>query len=590
MKRAPFWEDMVSQRFLPKVRGHSKPVTKWSRTAVRSCPNGRLLLCAAVMLLCLVSLSLLACSREDNNEKPRAPPTPGTHQPTQGGVYSRPLANDPSSLDPAQIADIYAVAVANQIFDGLVEFDVHLNILPALAQSWSASRDGLVWTFNLRKGVQFHNGREMKADDVVYSFSRFIDPAVGSRRSWFLDKVKGAAEFRKGQSKTLEGIKAVDHYSVEITLSEPFAPFVSLLGLPHLSIIPREAVEQLGTDFATAPMGTGAFRFMHWIRGREIVLEANPHYFRGRPALDRIRFVIFPGGVFDEMLADFERGELEESPIPPERRSELFKTTTYKVIRKPLLSIRFLGFNFELPPFHRVEVRRAFNYAVDKVRLNQEVQGDRYVVARGILPPGIPGYNPEIQGYDYNPQMAKHLLTRAGFPGGQGLAPVTLSSAVKSDEIRNESKTVQHYLADIGVQVELQDFDDWPTFQRALQQGQLQLFRYGWYADYPDPDNFLYFLFHSRSKDNYFHYHNAQVDQLLEEGRRETDELHRVKLYRKAEQLILNDAPGIILLHHVYEGLYQPYVKGVEVSALGEWYIPMRKIHLDRNGPPSAMK
>lgn len=166
------------------------------------------------MLLCLVSLSLLACSREDNNEKPRDPPTPVTHQPIQGGVYSRPLANDPSSLDPAQIADIYAVAVANQIFDGLVEFDVHLNILPALAQSWSASRDGLVWTFNLRKGVQFHNGREMKADDVVYSFSRFIDPAVGSRRSWFLDKVKGAAEFRKGQSKTLEGIKAVDHYTV----------------------------------------------------------------------------------------------------------------------------------------------------------------------------------------------------------------------------------------------------------------------------------------------------------------------------------------------------------------------------------------
>jgi peptide/nickel transport system substrate-binding protein/oligopeptide transport system substrate-binding protein len=484
-------------------------------------------------------------------------------------------------VDPAQIADIYAVAVATQIFDSLVEFDARLNILPALAQSWSASRDGLVWTFNLRKGVRFHNGREMNADDVVYSLSRLLDPAVGSRRSWFLDKVKGAAAFREGRSQTLEGMKAVERYTVQITLSEPFAPFVSLLGLPHLSVVPREEVERLGADFATAPVGTGPFRFVKWTRGREIVLDANEHYFRGRPSLDRIRFVIFPGAVWNDMLEAFERGELEESPIPPEKRRELLETIKYKIIRKPLLSIRFLGFNLEQPPFDQVEVRRAFNYAIDKVRLNQEVQGDRYVVAKGILPPGMPGYNPEIQGYAYQPKLAKQLLAQAGYPGGQGLAPVTLSSSVKAEEIRLESRMVQRYLSDLGVQVELQDFDDWPTFQGALQRGQLQMFRYAWYADYPDPDNFLYALFHSSSNGNYFHYRNPQVDQLLDEARRETDDLRRVKLYREAEQLIVHDAPGIMLLHHTYEELFQPYVEGVEVSALGEWYIPMRKIRLN---------
>ena len=128
--------------------------------------------------------------------------------PAIGGTYRRPLAQDPSSLDPAKIADLYGVAVANQIFDGLVAFDAHLNVVPALAQSWSASRDGLVWTFHLRKGVQFHNGREMNAEDVVYSLSRLLDPAVGSRSSPLLDKVKGAAEFRAGTTKVLEGIKA----------------------------------------------------------------------------------------------------------------------------------------------------------------------------------------------------------------------------------------------------------------------------------------------------------------------------------------------------------------------------------------------
>jgi peptide/nickel transport system substrate-binding protein/oligopeptide transport system substrate-binding protein len=508
----------------------------------------------------------------------------------KGGVYRRPLANDPASLDPAKIADAYAVAIANQVFDGLVEFDARLNILPALAQSWSASRDGLVWTFNLRQGVRFHNGREMNADDVVYSFSRFLDPAVGSRRSWFLDKVKGAAAFREGKTNRLDGIHALDRYTVQIILSEPFAPFVSLLGLPHLSVVPREEVERLGADFATAPVGTGPFRFVDWTRGREIVLEANEHYFRGRPTLDRVHFVIFPGAMWNDMLEAFERGELEESPIPPERRDELLKTTKYKVIRKPLLSIRFLGFNLEQPPFDRVEVRRAFNYAVDRARLNQEVQGGRYVVPAGILPPGMPGYNPEVQGYQYNPEEAKRLLAQAGYPEGKGLDPVTLSSSVKALEIRLESKSVQRFLADIGVRVELRDFDTWPAFQQALQQGSVQMFRYGWYADYPDPDNFLYFLFHSRSRDNYFRYRNPRVDQLLEEARRETNDLRRVKLYREAEQLILDDAPGIMLLHHTYEGLFQPYVEGVEVSALGEWYIPMWKIHLKAKGQTSAKK
>jgi peptide/nickel transport system substrate-binding protein/oligopeptide transport system substrate-binding protein len=384
----------------------------------------------------------------------------------------------------------------------------------------------------------------------------------------------------------LEGLQAVDRYTVQMTLSEPYAPFVSLLGLPHLSIIAREEVERLGDDFATAPVGTGPFRMVHWARGSEIVVEANEHYFRGRPALDRIRFVIFPGNVLSDMIQVFERGELEESPIPLERRHELLKSNYYKFVRKPLLSIRYLGFNLNQPPFDRLEVRQAFNHAIDKARLNQAIQGDRYVVAGGILPPGMPGHNPEVQGYKYNPAMAKQLLAQAGYPDGKGLAPVTLSSSVKSAEIRMESDMVQQYLADIGVQVELQDFSDWPSFQRALQQGHVQMFRYGWYADYPDPDHFLYFLFHSHSKDNYFHYRNPQVDELLDEARRETDDLRRVKLYREAERLILNDAPGIMLLHHTYERLFQPYVEGVEVSALGEWYIPMWKIRVSH--PPQA--
>jgi oligopeptide transport system substrate-binding protein len=511
-----------------------------------------------------------------------------------GGTYRRPLGNDPTTLDPALISDVYAVAVANQIFDSLVEFDAQLNVLPALAQSWSASRDGLTWTFNLRKGVQFHNGREMIAEDVVYSFSRFLNPIVGSRRSWFLNKVKGAAELQAGpgagETEDVEGIKAVDRYTVQITLTEPFAPFISILGLPHLSIIPREEVEQLGPNFAIAPIGTGPFRFARWERGREIVLAANEHYFRGRPLLDRVQFIIFPGNTEPEIVRAFEQGELEESPIPPDQHKELLGGNKYKAVRKPTLSLLLLGFNLERSPFTQHEVRQAFNYAIDKVRINQEIRADRYVVAKGILPPGMPGYNPEVKGYEYNPDRAKEFLAQAGYPEGKHLPPITVASGAKSDIARQDFQYIQQDMARVGVQLELQEIGDWPTFQRAYQQGNFQLFRIAWYADYPDPDNFLYFRFHSRSKDNYLRYHNPTVDRLLDEARREPDDINRVRLYRQAEQLILNDAPGVMLLHFTYERLFQPYVEGVEVNALGEPHIPMRKIWLRSVAQPTANK
>jgi peptide/nickel transport system substrate-binding protein/oligopeptide transport system substrate-binding protein len=225
-------------------------------------------------------------------------------------------------------------------------------------------------------------------------------------------------------------------------------------------------------------------------------------------------------------------------------------------------------------------VRQAFNHAIDKARMIAEIQANRYVIARGILPPGMPGYNPEVQGYDYDPDKAEKLLTLAGYPQGKGLAPVTISSTLRSEEIRRESEAVQQYLTNIGAQAELRKFEDWPTFHQALVQGETQIFRYAWYADYPDPDNFLYPLFHSQSDNNYFRYHNSTVDSLLDEARREIDDLRRVKLYREAEQLILQDAPGVMLLHLTYEMLFQSNVEGIEVSALGDPYVPLRKVRL----------
>ena len=260
--------------------------------------------------------------------------------------------------------------------------------------------------------------------------SRLLDPAVGSPRSWFLDKVKGAAEFQAGTTKALEGIKAVDRYTVQITLSEPFAPFISILGLPHTSIVPREEVERLGADFATAPVGTGPFRFVRWDRGREIVLEANEHYFRGRPALDRIRFRHLSGSNAEAICCKpLSEENWRKAPFLRSDGRNCSKRASIKSSGSRRSASGSSASTSSVPRFDQREVRQAFNYAIDKVRLNQEIQGERYVVARGILPPGMPGYNPEVQGYSYDPDKAKELLAQAGYPGGKDLAPVTLASS-----------------------------------------------------------------------------------------------------------------------------------------------------------------
>jgi peptide/nickel transport system substrate-binding protein/oligopeptide transport system substrate-binding protein len=591
VQKLVLWRDAVVRYLLAETWGLDRVMTT-ARRAIAKLPltwrpSRRF---SVLSLLVVVAFAISACNEQHEPKGSREASSQVAQVPAIGGTYRRPLGQDPSSLDPVKLVDLYGVAVANQIFDGLVTFDAHLNVVPALAQSWSASRDGLVWTFHLRKDVQFHNGREMSAEDVVYSLSRLLDPAVGSLSSVLLDKVQGAAEFQAGTTKVLEGIRAVDRYTVEVSLSEPFVPFISILGMPHTSIVPRDEVEGLGPDFGTAPVGTGPFRFARWVRGQEILLEANKHYFGGRPALDGVRFVIFPGSPQRVMLKAFEQGELEESPLTPDRRREFLEAATYKVVRKPTLSLRLYGFNLERPPFRKREVRQAFNYALDKTHLNQEVYGGLYVVARGILPPGMPGYSPEVQGYDYDPAKAKKLLAEAGHPGGKNLTPVTLLTAAKSAEVRAETRIIQHSLAALDVQVDVQEASDWPTFRVALEQGDVQLFRYSWYADYPDPDYFLYPLFHSAGQRNYYRYHNPLVDKLLDAARRETDDLQRVDLYRQAEQLILNDAPAVMLMHLTYESVFQPYVKGVVVSALGEAYVSLRKVWLTQTGKTRGRK
>jgi peptide/nickel transport system substrate-binding protein/oligopeptide transport system substrate-binding protein len=529
------------------------------------------------LVLSWIWLSVLMCSALGLAE------TLGGPEPDArfGGTYRRALANNPATLDPAFVSDIYSRTVVTQLSKGLVQFDAHLNPIPAIAEFWEASRDGRVWTFTLRQGVLFHHGREVTAQDFVYSFTRLLSPKALGPVTDFLRRIQGADEFIEGKAAGVQGLKAIDRYTLQLALKQPFAPSLTVLGLANAAVVPQEEVERLGDRFAQAPVGAGPFKLVRWDPGKEIVLEAHEHYYEGRPFLDTVVFKI--GGTFEQTFSQFLAGSLDEAIIPSGKTKEVQNNPRYRqyqLLRRPTLGLLFIGFNTQLKPFDDKRVRQAFNYGVDKEAIVREITQMGSLPANGVLPPGMPGHDPDLQGYAYDPVKAKQLLAEAGYPNGAGFPVVQLWTVSKAESTKAELAAYRRYLAELGVKLDIHFIDQWTRYTEMLQRGELQMFRYAWYADFPDPDNFFFPLLHSAGQPNYMRYQNPQVDRLLERAREELDYAQRVKLYREAERIVMEDAPWITQHNHIFEYLYQPYVQGVEVSLLGDRWIPMNKIWL----------
>ena len=531
----------------------------------------RLLLLFAILLS-----TILSCQQEPSGPSEQAKPEIKT-----GGVYRVPLPWSPANLDPPFTTDIYSVTLIQQIFDGLVQFDQSLNIAPNLATSWTVSGDQLTYTFTLRKDARFHNGRFVKADDFVYSFTRILDPGEQAGALSFFKKVKGASSYRNGKNKQVEGFKALGAHTLEITLSEPFAPFLSVLAMSDGKVVPREEVERLGKKFGLNPVGTGPFRLESW-EGDRIVLRANPDYHEGPPHLDRVVYTIYAGAQRQKILQEFLANRLEEAAVFGADREEMAKTTVYQFVRKPSLSLQFYGMNCTSALLKDKRVRQALGWAINKEEIIREVFKDQFIPAETILPPGMTGYTPENAAYGYNPKRAKELLAKAGYGPSQKKLSLTLLSASKSNVAQKELAMVAADLAAVGVELQIKYETDWPTFEATLNSGKFQLYRYFWSADIPDPDNFLNVICGSDSLYNFMRYSNPRVDRLLTKALVETDIIKRVRLYREAEGMILEDAPMIPFMYWVFESVFQPYVKGLEISALGSPYIPLKKIWLDK--------
>ena len=335
----------------------------------------------------------------------------------QGGSMVVTYKDDISTLDPAIGYDWQNWSMIKSLFDGLMDYKPGTtDLVPDLAESYEVAPDGLSYTFKLRKGVKFHNGRELTADDVKWSIDRAVQPETQSPGQGFFNMIAGFADVTSGKAKELSGIEVVDPYTARFTLSHPDATFLHVMALNFGFAVPKEEVEKYGQDFGKHPVGTGAYKMTEWTLGQRVVFERNPdHYKKGLPKLDKITFEIGQEPLV--ALLRLERGEVDilGDGIPPAKFLEVMNDPSLKknVVKGGQLHTGYVTMNVKLKPFDNKLVRQAVNHAINKDRVIKIING-RAVPANQPLPPAMPGYDPDYKGYAYDPAKAKALLAEAG--------------------------------------------------------------------------------------------------------------------------------------------------------------------------------
>lgn len=502
-----------------------------------------------VILLILVFLSGTSCRKSDDGRLP-------------GTLYLR-LSSNPTTLDPALITDVIGGTIAAKLFNGLIRFNENLDIVPDIARSWDLSPDQRTYTFHLRRDVRFSNGRTVTAEDVRYSFERVLTPATRAPLTWVLDKIEGADAFLAGKATNISGIRIENDHTLVLKLGKPFGPFLSLLAMTTAYVVPREEVDRLGQDFGTHPVGSGPYVLTEWKHGQSLMLTAREDYFESRPRLNGIYYRVIPEDLTAVM--EFETGGLDALLIPS---SEYRRYTTDpawrdRVYGKPGLNSYYLGLNCTRKPFNDIRVRRAVNLAIDRQRILNTVFEKRGVLAAGPVPPGLWKHSGgKSEGYGYDQKKAKKLVQEAGAQGS------TIKIFVSADpEILDIIEVVQNYLAQVGITAEITQLD-WSAFKHAVNEGEPDAFWLSWWADYPDPENFLFPLFHSASVGpggNRTRCLDPDLDRLIETAQRTTDERQRYLLYRQAEDRIIKNAPWVFMWHKADYFVLQPWVRDFKI-------------------------
>lgn len=474
--------------------------------------------------------------------------SPDTGPPPQVLVFGR--GADSVGLDAAHQEDGESFKVAELIFDTLVQYKQEsTDIEPALATSWSSREEGLVWVFELREGVTFHDGTPVNADAVVFSLERQRDEEhpfhlVGGPYLYWLSL---------GMSEKIESVTAVGPMQVEIRLREAYSPLLNVLATPPFAVVSPTAVAASGEDFGSQPVGSGPFRFTEWRRNDRILLDRNEDYWGGVSDLQRIVFREIPDK--HARRVELEKGSIHVlDSADPEDIDDMRSNPELVVVEKAGMNVGYVALNTSRAPLDDPRVRYAINHAIDKQTIVDQLYNGRALVAKNPIPPTIWGYNDDIEDFAYDPEKARALMAEA-LPDGLS---EPLSFFVPSNprpyfpNPENIGLAIQSDLEKAGIPAQIKTFE-WSTYLEKVRQGEHDLAMLGWIADYADPDNFLYFTLSKTNAtppaSNIAMYKSDELEELLLRGQKEADTAARTAIYRRAQEVVRKDAPWVVVAH-----------------------------------------
>ena len=497
------------------------------------------------------------------------------------------IGADQTGLDPQTVQNNESGFIMATMYDSIVNYKPGSSeVGPGLAESWTISSDGKVYTFKIRRGVKFHDGTPMNARTIAEDVDRAINPS--NPCYVFNRKVDTFDDFTFGSVKAGNVVKmeTPDDFTLRFTLPVPGAPFLSSLAMVWQGIVSPAATKKYNCDASQHPVGTGPFKFVEAVRNDHVTVEANPDYWGGKPKVDRIIFRIIPESA-TRMLA-LERNEVQIlAEVPPADYERVTKNTDLKMYRAPGLTILGVAMANEKAPFNDKRVRQAMNYAVDKEAINKGLYGGATTASQG-MPPVLWGYNKSVEPYPYDVNKAKALLKEAGFPNGF-TADMMVSANPRGYNPIGGAKlgeAVQGYLAKVGVTVKITQYE-WGAYLNRMRREPWEGFAIsGWSGDNGDPDNFLGDMFewdtvnNKARANNNAHHHNPEYDKLIVEGRRTTDQAKRAQIYQKANAVLHDDAPWIFMNHTNQVRATRANVKGFQLNPL-QMFFRMELVSLE---------
>ncbi len=555
-----------------------------------------------------LALVLAGCGASSSNNTTGTSNTSSTGtntaagKPVEGGQVTLDMIQNIRDLDPALEFDTASNEIVSQMYDQLVTWkNGTTDIVPMAAEKYSISKDGLTYTFHLRKNMKFWNGDPVTAQSFIDEFYRVLSPNMGSGGQGFYEIIQGADQYAAGKTDKISGLSAPDPYTLVIKLSKPEAFFLQALTLPFASAVDKKFIESVGnhqvykknpTFDSTQAMGSGPFE-LQTINSNQIVLKKNPNYWRtdsyGQklPYLSKITFNINNNDQVDAL--HFQQGQtawigwnfggdgIPSSAYPQFMSNPNLKKLTVSAVQN---SVQYVGLNTKLGPTKNKLVRQAIEYAIDKQAIIKLNNG-RGKVANQPLPPGVVGYDnnlsPQAQ-YTYDPNKAKQLLKQAGYPHG---LTIDMYSENSPDQVKFD-QAVQGQLAKVGIKVKLHT-SSWGTFLNVAEAGKAPMFWLAWIQDFPDASDFLNTLFNSSQApvNNCTNYSNPQVDKWLNQAQYSDDQNERNQLYAKVTDQVMEDAAWVPIYYDVFTAAVQPWVHGFYIPKAGT--DPLATIWIDKS-------